>query len=169
MAAVRTKLAGIVLPQGIDASVMPLLIGRALRGLCDGFVAVLLPAYPLGLGFGQLAVGLISSATLIGSALATILVGLIGGRFPQRRLLMLAGVLMAATGAGFAGLSSLWPLLIVAFMGTLNPSSGDVSVFLPLEQARLPATPRRIVTGIGKWYCLTAMQRGVRHCNERNC
>jgi hypothetical protein len=25
----------------------------------------------------------------------------------------------------------------VAFVGTLNPSSGDVSVFLPLEHARL--------------------------------
>jgi len=131
------KLAGLVLPPGIDASVTPLLVGRALRGLCDGYVAVLLPAYLLGLGFGQFSVGLISSATLIGSALATILVGLIGSRFPQRRLLIVAAVLMAATGAGFAGLTSLWPLLIVAFVGTLNPSSGDVSVFLPLEQARL--------------------------------
>jgi hypothetical protein len=38
-----------------------------------------------------------------------------------------------------AGLSSFWPLLAVAFVGTLNPSSGDVSVFLPLEHARLAA------------------------------
>ena len=44
---------------------------------------------------------------------------------------------MAATGLGFASLASFWPLLIVAFVGTLNPSSGDVSVFLPLEHARL--------------------------------
>src|SRR6202011_4672544 len=28
-----------------------------------------------------------------------------------------------------------WPLLLIAFVGTLNPSSGDVSVFLPLEHA----------------------------------
>lgn len=47
---------------------------------------------------------------------------------------------MAATGLGFAGLTSFWPLLIVALVGTLNPSSGDVSVFLPLEHARLAAT-----------------------------
>lgn len=133
----RSLLSGLVFPSGIDASAMPLLAGRALRGFCDGFVAVLLPAYLLALGFDQLAVGLISSVTLIGSAIATILLGLIGSRFPQRRLLIWAAVLMAATGAAFAGLSSLWPLLIVAFVGTLNPSSGDVSVFLPLEQARL--------------------------------
>ena len=44
---------------------------------------------------------------------------------------------MTATGLGFAGLSTFWPLLLVAFVGTLNPSAGDVSVFLPLEHARL--------------------------------
>ncbi|MHA7683507.1 MFS transporter [Cupriavidus sp. PET2-C1] len=130
-------LARLVLPAGVHPSALPFLIGRALRGFCDGFIAVLLPAYLLALGFAQLAVGLISSATLIGSALATILVGVIGHRYPQRRLLLSAAALMAATGIGFAGLSSLWPLLLVAFIGTLNPSSGDVSVFLPLEQAAL--------------------------------
>lgn len=131
------SLARLVLPAGVEPSALPLLIGRALRGFCDGFIAVLLPAYLLALGFAQLAVGLISSATLIGSALATILVGVVGHRYPQRRLLTFAAGLMAATGMGFAGLSSLWPLLVVAFIGTLNPSSGDVSMFLPLEQARL--------------------------------
>ena len=44
---------------------------------------------------------------------------------------------MATTGLAFAGLATFWPLLLVAFVGTLNPSSGDVSVFLPLEHARL--------------------------------
>ncbi|WP_427307447.1 MFS transporter [Cupriavidus sp. H39] len=127
----------IALPAGVQASALPLLAGRALRGICDGYVAVLLPAYLLALGFDPVTVGLISSATLIGSALATILVGIVGHRYPQRRLLMLAAALMAATGLGFAGFSTLWPLLLVAFVGTLNPGSGDVSVFLPLEHARL--------------------------------
>ena len=58
--------------------------------MCDGFIAVLLPGYLLALGFGQLAVGLISTTTLLGSALATILVGLIGNRFAQRSLLRFA-------------------------------------------------------------------------------
>jgi MFS family permease len=126
-----------MLPAGADGSALPLLISRGLRGFCDGFVAVLLPAYLLALGLGQLDVGLVSSATLIGSALATILVGIFAGRHPLRRVLTLAAGLMAATGMGFMGSSSLWPLLIVAFVGTLNPSSGDVSLFLPLELASL--------------------------------
>ena len=60
-----------------------------------------------------------------------------GHRFHHRSLLLGAALLMAATGLAFAGLSSFWPLLLVAFVGTMNPSSGDVSVFLPLEHARL--------------------------------
>lgn len=113
------------------------LAGRALRAFADGFVAVLLPAYLLALGHGQLQVGLLSTVTLFGSAAATLAVGRWGHRFALRRLLLAAAVLMAATGLGFATITSLWPLLLVAFIGPLNPSGGDVSVFLPLEHTIL--------------------------------
>ena len=46
---------------------------------------------------------------------------------------------MVLTGLGFAAFVDFWPLLVIAFVGTLNPSSGDVSVFLPLEHALLAA------------------------------
>jgi hypothetical protein len=52
-------------------------------------------------------------------------------------LLLSAAILMAVTGIAFASLSTLWPLLVIAFIGPLNPSSGDVSVFLPLEHTVL--------------------------------
>lgn len=114
-----------------------LLVARALRAFVDGFVCVLLPAYLLALGLGAWQVGVLSAATLLGSATLTLLLGAHGHRFHHRALLLGAALLMAATGLLFAGLSSFWPLLLVAFLGTLNPSSGDVSVFLPLEHARL--------------------------------
>jgi len=114
-----------------------LLIGRGMRAFVDGYVAILLPAYLLALGYGTFEVGLISSATLPGSALSTLAVGAWGHRFHQRQLLIAASFLMMATGLVFAGLSDFWPLLIIALVGTINPSSGDVSVFLPLEHARL--------------------------------
>lgn len=114
-----------------------ILVARALRAFTDGFVAVILPAYLLALGHGQLEVGFLSTATLTGSALATLAVGRWGHRFSLRRLLLGAAVLMTVTGLGFASLTSLWPLLVVAFMGPLNPGGGDVSVFLPLEHSVL--------------------------------
>jgi MFS family permease len=137
-------LAHLLLPAGVAAHALPLLQARALRALGDGYMALLLPAYLLALGLDGLAVGLISTATMLGSALATLAVGAWGHRYAGRRLLLGAAALMAATGLGFAllgppGMGGLWPLAVVAFVGTLNPSSGDVSVFLPLEHARLAA------------------------------
>ena len=126
-----------------------LLAARALRAFADGFIAVVLPAYLLALGLGQVQVGFISTATLFGSALATLAVGRWGHRFSIRRLLLIASLAMAATGLAFAGFSSLWPLLVVAFVGTLNPSSGDASVFLPLDHTMIasaaPAQARTTV------------------------
>ena len=114
-----------------------ILIARGLRAFADGYLAVLLPAYVLALGYGRADVGILSTAALLGSALATLAVGRWGRRFPERWLLAFGAVLMVMTGLGFASLSSLWPLLMVAFLGPLNPGGGDVSVFLPLEHGAL--------------------------------
>src|SRR5262247_3427189 len=116
------------------------LAARALRAFADGFVAILLPAYLLALGHSQVQVGLLSTTALFGSAIATLAVGRWGHRFALRRLLLGAAVLMVTTGLGLATLTSLWPLLLVAFMGPLNPTGGDVSVFLPLEHTLLASS-----------------------------
>jgi len=128
---------GWLLPDGADESALPLLQGRALRAFADGYVAVLLPAYLIALGLGTWEVGLLATATLLGSALATLAIGTWGHRFHHGSMLLGAALLMALTGFAFAASSTFWPLLLVAFVGTLNPSSGDVSLFLPLEHARI--------------------------------
>jgi predicted MFS family arabinose efflux permease len=69
---------------------------------------------------------------------------------------------MFLTGLGFGGLTEFWPLMIVAVAGTLNPSSGDVSVFLPTEQAALAQTasgPAR--TMVFAWYNLVGSLAGA--------
>jgi MFS family permease len=125
------------LPAGVEPAAAWLLSSRMLRGFADGYVAVLLPAYLGALGFGVVQIGVLSTLTLAGSAVATIAVGALGHRFAASRLMLAAALTMVATGLGFAGFHAFWPLALVAFVGTLNPSSGDVSVFLPLEHARL--------------------------------
>jgi MFS family permease len=114
-----------------------LLAARGVRAIGDGFVSLLLPVYLLELGHGPFETGIIATATLVGSALLTLLVGLYAQRASGRSLLIGAALLMMLTGIAFAAFQDFWPLLLVAFVGTLNPSSGDVSVFLPLEQAQL--------------------------------
>jgi MFS family permease len=119
------------------------LAARALRSFADGFIAVVLPAYLLALGLGVFEVGVVSTATLLGSAFSTLAVGRWGHRFGVRTLLLAAAVLMTVTGLGFASFSSFWPLLVVAFCGTLNPSSGDASVFMPLDHTMLATAADR--------------------------
>ena len=114
-----------------------ILFAKGVRAFGDGFVSVLLPLYLLELGLGPLQVGIIATGTLLGSGLLTLAVGLRAHRFAYRTLLLAATALMAATGLGFAFVTAFWPLLVIAIVGTLNPSSGDVSVFLPLEHAFL--------------------------------
>ncbi len=103
----------------------------------DGAVSISLPAYLTLLGLGATQIGIILFATLFGSALASLGAGFVAHRLGRRRLLLGSCALMLATGIGFTYVRSFWPLAVVAFVGTLNPSSGDVSLFLPLEQAAL--------------------------------
>ena len=126
-----------LLPPAATADSRLLLAARGLRAASDGFVSIILPAYLLLLGFDALHVGLLATATLLGSALLTLAVGFTGVRRHTRALLIAASLLMVLTGLGFAAFVDFWPLLVIAFVGTLNPSSGDVSVFLPLEHALL--------------------------------
>ena len=100
----------------------------------------MLAGYLAAIGLSDARIGVIVTATLLGSAAMTLLVGLRAHHFARRRLLRFVSLVMIATGLGFAGVTSFWILLVIAFLGTLNPSSGDVSVFLPTEQALLTAT-----------------------------
>jgi MFS family permease len=114
-----------------------LLWSKGLRAFADGYMSVLLPVYLLALGFSSLDVGIVSTATLLGSGVLTLTIGLHAHRFQNRSLLLAAAILMALTGGAFISASDFLPLLCVAFFGTLNPSRGDVSIFLPLEHATL--------------------------------
>lgn len=124
-------------PTAEAAAITPLLAARALRDFGDGFAAVLLPAYLLGIGLSPWQVGVISSAALFGSSLLTLAIGILGARHDRRRLLLVAAALMAATGIAFSIAETYAILLVVAFAGTINPSAGSVSVFVPLEHAVL--------------------------------
>src|SRR5215475_11781876 len=133
------------LPPGVSADVLRVLAARGVRAFGDGFVALLLPIYLVERGFSALAVGTIVTGTLVGTALMTLWVDWIANRYSRRLLLLTAAVLMVATGVGFVAVTEFWPLLVIAVVGTMNPTSGDASIFVPLEQTVLTQTiePRR--------------------------
>ncbi len=124
-------------PSSATPDARRLVAARTIRGFSDGLVSVTLASYLDGLGFSGFEIGAIITATMLGSAAVTLWIGLRGGATNPRTILLLGTALMALTGLGFAGFTAFWPLMIVGFAGTMNPSAGDVSLFLPIEQSLL--------------------------------
>jgi MFS family permease len=125
------------LPAALNDPVACVYLARALRDFGDGFVAILLPVYLSALGLGALEIGVVATLALAGSALMTLAIGLVGARVDQRTLLLAASCLMMATGLAFAASNAYAIVLLVALVGTVNPSSGSVSIFVPLEHTVL--------------------------------
>jgi MFS family permease len=113
---------------------------RALRGFGDGFAVLILPAYMTALGFDAAAVGLVATASLSGTALLTFVIGWIAPRFDLRALLLFGAGLMTATGLAFPNAEHFVLIALTAFIGTVNPSGGDLGVAVPLEHAVLART-----------------------------
>jgi MFS family permease len=62
---------------------------------------------------------------------------LIASRHDLRSLLLFGAVLMVATGVALPSSEHLALIATVAFIGTINPSTGDIGVLVPLEHASL--------------------------------
>lgn len=110
---------------------------RAARGVADGLVAASFAALLRSRGIDERGLGLLVTATLVGSASVLLLVTRWPGVLTPQRVLVLCGVLMAVTGVAFAVTGNVVVLVALAVIGPLNPTGGDVSAFLPSEQAIL--------------------------------
>lgn len=143
------------LPPGTLPDARALLAARALRAFGDGFVSLLLPYYLTLLGYSALQIGLLVTATLLGSGILTLVIGFIAHRHSTRHLLLGASLLMMVTGLGASTVTDFWPLLVVAVAGTLNPAASDVTLFSPLEQTLLTrAAPAQSRTALFARYSL---------------
>src|SRR5262249_18265616 len=110
---------------------------RAARGLGDGFAFIILPIYLSELGFDPFQIGLVATAALMGSAATTLTVGLLAARYDLRNLLLLAAWIMVLTGLAVVHSQALAAILAIVFIGSLNPSTGDIGMIVPLEHAML--------------------------------
>ena len=118
-------------------NILILYAARALRGFGDGFAIILLPVYLAALGYGPVETGFVATAALLGSAAMTLAVGGLVRRYSQQRLLFLGALIMVATGLALPAFEPLAVILLVTFLGTINPSSGDIGFLIPLEHASL--------------------------------
>src|SRR6185503_7957482 len=119
------------------ADVLNLYAARAARGFGDGFAAIILPAYLLEIGFNPFQIGIVATAALLGSAATTLAMGYLAPRYDVRTLLLVCAVLMVLTGISIPQVQHLVFIAAIAFVGTMNPTTGDIGIHIPLEQASL--------------------------------
>ena len=119
------------------SSISWLYAARGLRGFGDGFAIIILPAYMTVLGYDPVAIGIVATASLLGTALLTLSVGMVAPRYDLRALMLFGALLTAATGIAFPNVEHFVLIAVVAFIGTINPSAGDLGVLVPLEHAML--------------------------------
>ena len=83
------------------SEVLILYAARGVRGFGDGFAVIILPAYLSAVGYSPAQIGFVATASLLGTALMTLVVGLAGPRHDLRNLLIAGAALMACTGLAF--------------------------------------------------------------------
>src|SRR3990172_5329928 len=94
---------------------------KALRSLGDGFASVALAAYLHERGFNAAEVGVLATVALLGTAAGPLAVGFVVERLGRRRVLRWGTAVVMASGAAFALVQPYWAMLVVAFIGALNP------------------------------------------------
>jgi MFS family permease len=114
-----------------------LLSARVLRGFGDGFAIIILPAYLSAISFTTAEIGFAATASLLGTALLTFVVGIVARRYELRSLLMIGAGIIVLTGLAFPNVDSFVLIFTVAFAGSLNPNAGDMGPLVPLEHAAL--------------------------------
>jgi MFS family permease len=121
----------------MSSNVKILYAARGVRGFGDGFATIILPAYLSAIGFGPVQIGVVATVALLGTSLLTLVIGFIAPRHDMRNLLLLGAALMIATGLAFPQFEHIAFILLVSFFGTINPSTGDSGILVPLEHAML--------------------------------
>ena len=117
-----------------------LLATRGVRSFGYGFLSIILAIYLHLIGFSNILIGAVLSATLLGSAAFTIFASAYADRIGRRRMLLLLALLMAISGIVFAVTENRIALFVAAIIGTLSPTGAEIGSFLPMEQAILPQT-----------------------------
>jgi MFS family permease len=113
---------------------------RIVRTFAYGFLSIVLAIYLKLLGFDDILIGIVLTATLVNSVIFTLFASFYADRIGRRKTLILFGALMSIAGAIFLASESYLALIAAALIGTINVTGSETGAFLSLEQALLPQT-----------------------------
>ncbi|MGB6463709.1 MAG: MFS transporter, partial [Nitrosotalea sp.] len=117
-----------------------ILCARIVRTFSYGFLSVILAIYLNLLGFNEILIGVVLTATLVNSVIFNLISSVYADKIGRRKFLILYAVLMVISAAAFFLTNNYVALIIAALIGTINVTGSEVGAFLSLEQAILPKT-----------------------------
>ncbi len=113
---------------------------RIVRTFSYGFLSIILAIYLKLVGFNEIAIGIILTATLVNSVIFNLISGVYADKFGRKKMLILYAALMIASAIIFFLTNNYVALIIAALIGTINVTGSEVGAFLSLEQVILPQT-----------------------------
>jgi MFS family permease len=139
---------------GRDASL--LIAGQAVRAAGYGFTAVILGALLAARGYSNLRAGVVLTALIAGTALASLVVGALADRVGRRRCYAVFFLIIGAAGGLVAAGAPFWLLLIIALTGALSTDVVDNGPATTLEQVMLSTEDAGTVRVYGRYNAIGA-------------
>jgi len=117
-----------------------LLTARIVRAFSYGFLSIILAIYLKLMGFNEIFIGIVLTATLVNSVIFNLFASFYADKIGRKKILIIYAILMAISGAIFLVTNNYIALIASALIGTINVTGTEVGAFLSIEQAILPQT-----------------------------
>ena len=117
-----------------------ILSARIIRTFAYGFLSIVFAIYLKLLGFNDVLIGVVLTATLVNSVIFTLIASFYADRIGRRKTLIIYGALMSIAGVIFLATENYFALIAAALIGTINVTGTETGAFLSIEQALLPQT-----------------------------
>ena len=117
-----------------------ILSARIVRTFAYGFLSIILAIYLKLIGFDEILIGLVLSATLVNSVIFTLVASFYADKIGRKKVLIIYSFLMSISGVIFLATDNYVALIAAALIGTINVTGSETGAFLSIEQATLPQT-----------------------------
>ena len=122
-------------------------VAKATRTFCYGFLGVLFPVYLAERGMGARQIGVAVTLTLLASAVMTFAIRRPAERYGTRAALVAQAGLIVVSALVFLATEQPWLIVAAAMVGNLAVGTGETGPFLTLEQVAVTrSTPREGLT-----------------------
>ncbi|KAI3405809.2 hypothetical protein KGF56_001416 [Candida oxycetoniae] len=128
-----------------------------------GSTSLILALYLKKLDISESYIGYFMTITFLGDLISSFYLSLITDQIGRKKILLLCCVLMVITGAVFSIVENYYILCIVAFLGILTPSGGEVGPFRTIEQSSIAklCNSSKDRSDIYSWYTFLGMFCGA--------